>query len=239
MRDTAYGWPFWLASSSNLVVMSGVALLYRYADFITLLGGTEFHLGWIVGVGMIGSFAMRLALGSWINRYGARPLWIASLLLFAVTCFAHLAVASYAGVSIYLLRVSYCCAVAGINGASMTFVSARAPNERLAELIGMLGVAGFLGAVVGSLLGDVLLGSIAINSAHVITMFVAAGVLAHAGDSVCLGRHAGRATSLPSPFGRGAGGEGWQGFRVQGSEVRSQKLQISKSPNLQIVQPSP
>ena len=154
-----------------------MGLLFRYADFITLLGGTEFHLGWIVGVGMVGSFFMRMALGSWIDRYGTRPLWLGSLLLFAVTCFAHLAIASHTGVAIYLLRISYCCAVAGINGASMTFISKQGPTERLAELVGMLGTAGFMGTVIGALLGDVLLGSVAVDQAGVWQMFIVAGLM--------------------------------------------------------------
>ena len=85
----AYGRAFWMAHISNMLLLSGVGLLFRYADFITVLGGTEFHLGWIVGIGMVGSFFMRLFLGAWIDRHGARPLWIGSLALFAVTCFAH------------------------------------------------------------------------------------------------------------------------------------------------------
>ena len=36
----------------------------------------------------------------------------------------------------------------------MTFVSTRAPNDRVAELVGMLGTGGFIGSVVGTLLGD-------------------------------------------------------------------------------------
>ena len=133
--------------------MVAVALLYRYADFVTLLGGTEFHLGWIVGVGMVGSLVMRLALGSCIDSYGTKLVWLGSTLLFAATCFAHLAIASHTGVAIYLLRISYCCAVAGIYGASMTFVSSRGPTERMAELVGMLGTAGFLGIGAGHAAG--------------------------------------------------------------------------------------
>ncbi len=154
-----------------------MSLLYRYADFVTLLGGTEFHLGWIVGVGMVGSLAMRLVLGSWIDRYGARPLWLGSLLFFVVACFAHLTVASHTGAAIYLLRICYCCAVAGVGGASMTFVSMRTCNDRLAEMVGMLGTGGFVGVVVGTLLGDLLFGSIAAAPAQVAGMFIAAGLL--------------------------------------------------------------
>ncbi len=174
----AYGQPFWLAYIANALVLTAVALMFRYADFVTLLGGSEFHLGWIVGLGMVGSFFVRLALGSWIDRYGSRPLWIGSLVLFTLTCFAHLTVTSPTGLFIYLLRVSYCCAVAGINGASMTFVSSRVSTERLAELVGMLGTAGFTGAVLGTLLGDFLLGSIQVNASQVQQMFLAAGLLA-------------------------------------------------------------
>jgi MFS family permease len=165
-----------MAHISNTLLMSGVGVLVRYADFITVLGGNEFHLGWIVGIGMVGSFFMRIFLGAWIDRYGARPLWIGSLALFAVTCFAHLLIASHTGAAIYSLRMFYCCAVAGIYGASMTFVGGRAPEQRLAELVGMLGTAGLLGSVIGAVCGDLLLGVAGITRARVDAMFIVAGL---------------------------------------------------------------
>jgi len=173
----AYGRPFWMAYTSNWLLMVGVSLLFRYADFVTLLGGTEFHLGWIVGVGMVGSLAMRLSMGSCIDRYGSRMVWLGSTILFAATCLAHLAITSHTGLAIYALRILFCCALAGIFGASMTFVSHQAPQRRMAELIGMLGTAGFLGAVVGTVLGDFLFGSAAVQRPQVDSMFVVAGLL--------------------------------------------------------------
>jgi MFS family permease len=201
-----------------LLLASAASLLFRYADFVTLLGGTEFHLGWIVGVGMVGSLAMRLFLGSWIDRYGARPLWIGSLLLFVVTCLAHLAVASHTGAAVYLLRIGYCCAVAGVGGSSMTFVSMRTCNGRLAEMVGMLGTGGFIGTVVGTVLGDLLFGSIGIVPAQVAEMFIVA---------VLLGL-------LAVPFAWAAAGGQGPGIRGKGSGIRNSKspnLQICKSPN--------
>ena len=94
-----------------------------------------------------------------------------------VACFAHLAVASHTGVAIYLLRMLFCCAVAGIFGASMTFISTRGPSQRMGELVGMLGTAGFLGIVAGTLLGDYLLGSVKVDRGQVAWMFIAAGLL--------------------------------------------------------------
>jgi MFS family permease len=176
-QESPYGKVFWRAYVANSMVMVAVALLFRYADFVAFLGGTELHLGWIVGVGMVGSLAMRFFLGVAIDHYGPRVVWLSSLVLFAVSCLAHLGILSYQGPAIYLLRVSSCCAIAGIFGASMTFVSGRAPTVRMAEMIGMLGTSGFVGMVLGTQLGDLLLGTESIERWQVDRMFVVAGLL--------------------------------------------------------------
>jgi len=174
----AYGRPFWLAYVANIQVMVAVSLLFRYADFVAALGGSEWELGWIVGIGMVGSLAVRLTLGAWIDQYGPRRVWLAALGLLAASCLAHLMVTSCHGVAVYLLRIAYCCALAGVFGASMTFISARVPPARTAEMIGMLGTAGFLGMVIGTQLGDLLLGTAVIRPWQLRTMFIAAAALA-------------------------------------------------------------
>jgi len=173
---TAYGAPFWLAYVGNTLTLVAVSLLYRYADFVVYLGGTEWHLGWIVGVGMVGSLAVRAALGVGIDHYGPRAVWLAALALFSASCLAHLAVGSCHGPVIYLLRIAWCCSVAGIFGAAMTFVSRRAPEQRMAEMIGMLGTSGFVGMVLGTQLGDLLLGTRTIEWRQIQLMFVAAAL---------------------------------------------------------------
>jgi MFS family permease len=173
----AYGAPFWLSYASNMLVMVGIALLYRFADFVTGLGGGEYELGWIVGVGMIGSLATRLTIGAGIDRRGPRLIWIGSTVLFIVTCFAHLAITSCDSPPIYLLRILYCSALAGIFGASLTFVSARAPAARIAEMVGVLGTAGFLGQMLGTALGDLLVGGETIQPWQTDLMFVVAALL--------------------------------------------------------------
>jgi len=176
-RRSPYGLPFWRAYLANTAVMVAITLLYRYADFVTLLGGTELHLGWIVGVGMVGSLLVRLLLGAAIDRWGAGLVWLGSLLLFSASCFGHLAVTGYAGPAVYLWRVAYCSAVAGIMGAAMTFIAGRAPVARMAEMIGMLGTSGFFGLVLGTQLGDLLLGTETIQRWQVDRMFLVAGTL--------------------------------------------------------------
>lgn len=174
-----YGSSFWYAYLANITVMTGIAMLYRYADFVTVLGGSEFHLGWIVGIGMSGSLLMRLAVGAAIDRQGPRRIWLFSTAVFVASTIAHLWIQRYDTPTIYLLRVVWCCAVAGIFGSSTTFVAIGAPLLRVAELVGMLGTSGFLGMVLGTNLGDLLYGG-----AHVPTrqltdqMFLLASLLA-------------------------------------------------------------
>jgi MFS family permease len=174
-----YGTSFWFAYLSNITVSTGVALLYRYADFVTVLGGTELHLGWIVGLGMTGSLLMRLVVGSAIDRQGPRWMWLFSTALFAASTLAHLGVQHYDSPTIYMLRVIWCCAVAGIFGSSATFVAMGAPLLRVAELVGILGTSGFLAMMIGTNLGDLLYGGARIPTrALTDRMFVVAGLLA-------------------------------------------------------------
>ncbi len=196
----AYGRPFWLAYAANILVMVAVSLLFRYADFVAALGGSEWELGWIVGTGMVGSLAVRLTLGTWIDQYGPRRVWLAALGLLGASCLAHLAVGTCHGPAIYLLRIAYCCAIAGVFGASMTFISARVPPTRTAEMIGMLGTAGFLGMVIGTQLGDLLLGTAVIHRWQIDAMFVAAAVLA--GGSAGFALLATRELPVPRRAGR-------------------------------------
>jgi len=171
-----YGTPFWLAYASNALVCVALALLYRYADLVLLLGGTELHLGWIIGLGWIGSLGMRFFLGKGIDSYGTRRIWLGSLAIFVACCFAHLGLASCHGPAIYLLRIAQCTAMAGIFGASTTFIAGRAAGPRMAELIGMLGTSGFVGMMLGTQLGDLLCGAEP-SSRGVFAMFAAAGLL--------------------------------------------------------------
>jgi MFS family permease len=135
-------------------------------------------LGWIVGVGAVGSLLVRLSLGNAIDRYGPRRVWLLSLAVLAASCFAHLALTGCGDPAVYLLRISYCSAVAGIFGASVTFICARAPAARAAEMIGMLGTSGFLGIVLGTQLGDLTCGTPTIARWQVDELFAIAGALA-------------------------------------------------------------
>lgn len=173
-----YGLPFWYAYTGNLAIMMAISLLYRFSDYVKILGGTESDLGWIVGVGMVGSLVMRLAQGVCIVRIGARQVWFWSVAVFAIVCFTHRFVDTVHGPAVYVLHILFRCAVAGTFGASITYVSSRVPISRVAEVIGMLGTSGFLGMLGGTLIGDYgIFATDKIDRWHVDAMFDTAGFL--------------------------------------------------------------
>lgn len=172
-----YGRAFWMAYVSNFLISVAVAVLYRYVDFVGLLGGSEYQLGWIVGVGMVGSLIGRMAIGNRIDRRGPKVMWLISLLSFTLICWAHLGLSRPDTPAIYLLRVAYCFATAAVFGSAMIFVSGEIPVVRVAEMIGMLGTAGFIGTVLGTHVGDWVCSTDQLTRVHGNRLFLVAGLV--------------------------------------------------------------
>jgi MFS family permease len=174
--EGAYGGVFWLTYVANSSLMFAVSVLFRYADFVQFLHGSAGHLGLIVGIGSIGALSMRMFQGVGIDRYGPRRVWLLSLVLFMVSMLAHLPITRVDGVAIYLVRILMTTSLAGAFGASITYVSLRVPEVRMAEIIGTLGSSGFLGMALGPTLGDWLFEVPEITRYHIDRMFWLAAV---------------------------------------------------------------
>jgi len=127
----AYDRVFWLAYLANGLVTVANAMLVRYADFVTILGGREKQLGLIVGCGMIGGIAMRLVQGECIDRYGSGRMWFWSIAVYSFALSANLFLESAYSPSIFLLRILMQTSMAGVFGSSITFVSARVAPHRM------------------------------------------------------------------------------------------------------------
>ena len=182
MRDpghhfTAYGPDFWFAYLSNTTLMIAVSILFRYADFVTYLGGSELKLGLIAGTGMTGALLMRTIQGVGIDRFGPRQVWLLSSVLLVISLIAHLWITTLGNSAIYVLRIMFASSVAGALGASITYVSLRAPPHRMAEMIGILGTSGFIGISLGPIIGDLLFSAPSLRREHVDRMFLAAAVM--------------------------------------------------------------
>lgn len=154
--------------------MIAVSMLFRYSDFVMVLDDDnqyEHILGWVVGTGAIGSIVMRVFQGMAIDRFGAAIVWSGSLLAVVVSLIIHLYITRIDTPAVYIVRIMYATSVAGAFGASITFVSKRAPAGRIAELIGVLGSSGFLGMAGGPFLADSILRPGQIDLPHVHSLF--------------------------------------------------------------------
>jgi MFS family permease len=172
-----YGREFWLTYLSNTALMVAISLMYRYADFVLFLGGNEWTVGRIVGVGMIGSLVMRCLQGMGIDSFGTRRVWLLSMALYVLSLLGHLLVTSASSPGIYALRILYATSVAGAFGASITSVSRSLPLGRMAEVIGSLGTSAFIAMALGPQLGDLLFGGGQITRGALDTMFIVAAAL--------------------------------------------------------------
>jgi MFS family permease len=157
--------------------MVAFTLMYRYADFVLYLDGTEWTVGRIVGVGMVGSLVMRFFQGFGIDHFGPRRIWLWSMAGFVAALLGHVWITTTDGPAIYLLRILYSTSVAGAFGASITSVSRSLPVARMAEVIGSLGTSGFIGMTLGPQLGDLLCGHENISRTDLDTMFYTAAAL--------------------------------------------------------------
>ena len=152
--SSGYDRAFWLTYLSNGLTTLANGMMVRYSDYVEALGGDEQQLGLIVGAGMLGSIAIRLAQGEAIDRYGAARIWFWSVVAYSVSLLLHLFVTSACSPAIFLVRTLMQASLAGIFGASITYVSLQVPAKRMAEVVGALGTSGFLGLMVGPLISD-------------------------------------------------------------------------------------
>lgn len=148
-----YNRTFWIAYLANLLLVTGNALTFRFADWVNLLGGTNSVTGTIASVGTIGALLARIALGQAIDHYGVRLLWGLSSLAFAGGIFGMVSCTTI-GWEIYVFRVIYAIGVAGMFTCSIVHIQNQAPPHRRTEVIGMLGSSGFVGMITGTQLGD-------------------------------------------------------------------------------------
>lgn len=137
-------------------VLANTALMAHYARWVGFLGGRVDTAGWITGIASIAGLVLRPWIGRWIDRWGAKSVWLAGYLIFIVGSLSNLLLVDL-GWSIYVCRALIVVGGAFAFSASITYVTHLAPPERRAEAIGTLGIAGFIGIVLGPLWSELLL----------------------------------------------------------------------------------
>ncbi len=159
-------------------MLMSISVLFRYADFVESLGGSEWHLGWIVGLGTVGAIIFRIFQGTAIDRFGPMLVWILSLLGLIASNLFHIGIQDVDGWPIYACRFLMNLCIAGVFGSWLSFVSLRVPAAKVAEVIGVVGSSGFAGMALGPVIGDWIFSRELAQSENVAFMFqVSAGLL--------------------------------------------------------------
>ena len=148
-----YNRVFWLAYAANVSLVMANALTFRFAEFVSWLGGSEETAGTIVSVGILGALAIRLVLGQAIDNYGTRRLWMLGSVVY-ITSSSFFLVLADLGWPIYLARLGFAVGIATMFTCSMVHIQNLVPANRRTEVIGNLGSSGFVGMILGSQLGD-------------------------------------------------------------------------------------
>lgn len=168
---------FFCSYFANVFMLTSISLLFRYADFITSIGGNEWHLGWIVGIGSAGAILFRIYQGTAIDQFGPMVVWVLSLIGLIVSNLLHVGIQDVNGWQIYAIRLLMNLCIAGVFGAWLSFVSLRVPENRVAEVIGVVGSSGFVGMATGPILGDWIFGGTSTRDAQVDMMFYVSAAL--------------------------------------------------------------
>lgn len=151
--SSIYNRVFWLAYVANVSLVMANALTFRFAEFVSWLGGSEETAGTIVSVGIIGALLVRLVLGQGIDNYGTRRLWLLGGVVYLMGTSVFL-VTTDLGWPIYLARLGFAAGIATMFTCSMVHIQNQVPANRRTEVIGNLGSSGFVGMILGSQLGD-------------------------------------------------------------------------------------
>ena len=149
-----YSSEFWLSYAANVMLVAATALLFRFAEFVKFLNGSEEIAGRVVAVGVCGSLLIRFFLGQAIDHFGVRRSWIASSAVCALGSAMFLLVGEI-GPTLYISRAVFATGVACCFACSISHVQSLVSENRRTEVIGALGSSGFVGMIVGSNLADV------------------------------------------------------------------------------------
>ena len=159
-----YDRTFVIAVLSQTGFVLGNTMMVHYARWIEYLDGGIEQVGLIMGFGAVTAVVGRPWLGQLINSLGARNTWAIGYVLFIVGTFLNLLVPDRllehnAGLALYLLRALMTLGAAFVFTSSLAYITNSAPVRRRTEAIGILGVGGFIGMLVGPLIGDWILGT--------------------------------------------------------------------------------
>lgn len=134
-------------------VMTGTAMQFHFGQYVGYLGYEEGVLGVLLSVSTIGTLLLRLHMGRWIDGLGCKPVWIAGtgVVAVAIGCMQFAQALWLLAVLRGVVNLALACVMTTV----AVFAAQIAPPQRRAESLGTIGLGGFVGMVIGPLLGDI------------------------------------------------------------------------------------
>jgi len=171
-----YGRIFWLSYLANTTLVLGNALTFRFAELVNHLGGSESVAGDIVAVGTAIAVIVRLSVSHVLDNYGTKRMWPLCALLFISGCLTFVLVTQISWI-VYAARVAFFVGLTGMFACSITHIQNHVPAERRTEIIGTLGSSGFIGMILGTNTGDLVMRFIPDKRTQFLILFGGATVI--------------------------------------------------------------
>ncbi len=160
---------FFQVLAGAMLTMVAVSMQFHFGEYVASLGYSVAILGWIAGIGVVGSMLLRPYVGTWIDRFGCRPFFFAAALGAAVAnlSFPHTRTFWVICVVRILMAASYATFLTTV----AVYAAHAAPARRRAESLGTVGIGGFLGMMMGPAIGDIIFASGGATQASFVRFF--------------------------------------------------------------------
>ncbi|MBI1314696.1 MFS transporter [bacterium] len=175
-NERLYDRSFCCAFLSQIGFVLANTLMAHYSRWLNFLGADIAETSFIMGLGATVSIVSRPWIGQWIDRVGARNMWLIGYAVFATGSLSNLLLTDLTW-PVYLCRGLIILGAAFVFSSSLTYISHHAPIHRRTEAIGTLGIAGFTGMVLGPFIGDLLLSGERDRAAFETLFMLGGGVL--------------------------------------------------------------
>ena len=152
-----YSWQFAVVFAAHLSFVVATTLLTHYARWVEFLGGSVRDVGLVLGTGAVVALVLRPFVGPYIDRLGARNVWIAGLAIFLFGVWGSTIIAEV-NLWVHVTRVLILVGQGLVFTSGMTYVSQMAPAHRQTEAFSVYGSAGLVAMCIGPNLGDFILG---------------------------------------------------------------------------------
>ena len=144
---------FWGTFFAHMVIASANSMTFRFADLVIHLKGNEQTAGLIVSVGTMSALICRTILGQALDHFGLRRVWLITGVLFVAGSVGFL-IASQIYPTLYAARILYSIGLAWAITGTNLYVQNQVSHQHRTEALASMGSAGFLGLIIGPIIGD-------------------------------------------------------------------------------------